>query len=93
MKSALREPFSSGAKCTAMKPFTFAGKRYKVGQEFHWRRLACSERKAKQLWESRLITCGEAAPERPKPKGNVIKTMPLRLVAQEQTTEVTPEVT
>lgn len=92
MKNALREPFSKGAKCTALKPFTFGGKDYKAGQEFPWKRLACSERKAKQLWESRLITCGESAPERAAPKGNVVKTKPVKVdpvTAQGAAPEVT----
>lgn len=63
MKSTQREPFSLYARATALKPFTFAGKKYKAGQEFPWKKLGCEERKARQLWESRLINCDASAPK------------------------------
>lgn len=81
MKSKQREPFSTSSRATAMKPLTFNGKLYKVGQEFPWKKLGCEERKARQLWESRLINCDASAPK----AVTVVKTKPVKI-------ELTPEV-
>jgi len=55
MSSYMRQPFTPGGKFVVSKPFRFAGKDYKAGDEFPWRQLSCSVRKLRQLYEGRNL--------------------------------------
>lgn len=50
-----RQPFSPTGEYVARRDFRFAGKAYKAGQPFPWRKLSCSTRRLVQLWEGRFI--------------------------------------
>jgi len=85
MKTALREPFSTGAKAVVAKPFTFGGRTYAAGDSFPWRKLSCSVRKAQQLWENRLISC-ETTSKAIAPKSDS-KAKPMTKPAKEETAD------
>lgn len=71
----------SGKQCFAMRDFAFAGKRYSRGDRFPWRQLSCSIRKARQLFDNRLISSGvEEAPVKEAPK--LVKIKPVKKVAE-----------
>lgn len=106
MKSALKEPFSHQARAIVSKPLVFDGKRYEVGEEFPWRKVGCSVRKARQLWENRFLCNEEAAPkpapaptkakaEKPKPAPKASKSVPTKPAPAQETSneEVAPEAT
>lgn len=56
MAQSVRQPFNAKSKFVAgNKGMRFHGKSYPPGAEFPWRKLSCSERKLRQLFERRLI--------------------------------------
>jgi hypothetical protein len=55
MSKMMRQPFTPGGKFIASKNFRFHGRDYARGDEFPWRRLSCSIRKLRQLYEGRYL--------------------------------------
>lgn len=55
MSKKMRQPFSPGGKFVASKDFRFNDHRFARGDEFPWRRLACSVRKLRQMYEGRFL--------------------------------------
>ncbi len=53
--TTIRQPFMRGGKFIVNKPISFAGKRFKVGDNFPWRKMACDERRLRQLFEGRFL--------------------------------------
>lgn len=50
-----RQPFLPQGEFVAGKAFRFGGKTFNVGDSFPWRKMSCSARRLRQLYESRLI--------------------------------------
>lgn len=43
----------------AREPFVYAGTSLGRGDAFDWRALGCDERRLRQLWDQRVVECGE----------------------------------
>ena len=56
-----RPPFSPSGEFVVRRGLRFAGRSYSPGEIFPWRRLACSPRKLRQLYESRYLQMKEDA--------------------------------
>ena len=50
------DDFDKSEKFVVSKPFKFAGKAYAGGEVFEWRKTACTERKLRTMYSSRMIT-------------------------------------
>lgn len=55
MSKMVKQPFAPGGKFVVGREFRFAGRDFKAGDEFPWRRLSCSVRRLRQLYEGRYL--------------------------------------
>lgn len=55
MAKTTRPPFVLQSTYLAAVPFTFSGRTFKTDQIFPWRRLSCSERRLRQLYEAKKL--------------------------------------
>lgn len=66
----MREPFTFDKKIVARDGVVLAGKTYRVGEEFEWRRLGISEWDVFRLWAAMQVDCAPRhAPPEVKFKG------------------------
>lgn len=56
MEKYVERVFDAGRPTICMRPFKANGHSYEIGDVFHWRRLAVSTRRARQLFEARYLT-------------------------------------
>jgi hypothetical protein len=55
----VRTPFNPRGDFTALREFRFAGRTFEPGDPFPWRRLGCSARRLRQLYEGRKLLLKE----------------------------------
>lgn len=80
-------PFNSGGKFVAARAFTFGSKSYKPGEAFDWRKIACSERKLRIMYDTRRIVTLDEFKKRSTPTP-----IPVIGAPEQVTKKVTPKV-
>jgi hypothetical protein len=60
-----KAPFSLSGEYDARKPITFQGETIAPGERFDWRKLGCSARKLRQLWDNGFIVPAGSLPQAP----------------------------
>lgn len=63
MSKLLRQPFMLSGEFVTRKPVIWAGVEFKIGDEFPWEEVGCTERRCRQLYESGHII---NKPKKPK---------------------------
>lgn len=92
------KPFDPTKPLVANKTFKFQGKQYAPGQKFDLKHMACSDRKARQLYEGRFLRMADAkadkgSTKKKSSKKTSAKKHPKKVVEQPVETPVEEAVT